>query len=184
MLAPPTRETGSGVWVGTPTTGDALGSTGRSERFRTKTPTPLEFVNMWPTPHGFSPDGKTNGPSGNELGRAVNQSLRCATPTARDWRSGKASQATHDKNSRPLSEQVGGSLNPDWVELLMLWPKGWTDLNPLVSADMRGFGEGWEDGTPRVAVGVKHRAPRLKAIGNGQVPLCATTAWRLLHVVP
>ena len=30
-----------------------------------------------------------------------------ATPTARDWRSGKASQATHDRNSRPLSEQLG-----------------------------------------------------------------------------
>ncbi len=85
----------------------------------------------WPTPHGFSPDGKTNGPSGNELGRAVNQSLRCATPTARDWRSGKASEATHAKNSRPLSEQIGGSLNPTWVEWLMGWPIGWTDLKPL-----------------------------------------------------
>ncbi len=30
-----------------------------------------------------------------------------ATPTARDWRSGKASEATHAKNARPLSEQVG-----------------------------------------------------------------------------
>lgn len=116
----------------------------------------------WPTPHGFSPDGKSNGPSGNELGRAVNQSLRwptptvcgnynraglsaksgdglatavqkCATPTARDWRSGKASQATHDRNSRPLSEQIGGSLNPTWVEWLMGWPLGWTDLKPLAT---------------------------------------------------
>lgn len=31
-----------------------------------------------PTPHGFSKDGKSNGPSGNELGRAVN---RLGTPT-------------------------------------------------------------------------------------------------------
>jgi hypothetical protein len=50
-----------------------------------------------------------------------------ATPTARDWRSGKASQATMDKNSRPLIEQIGGSLNPTWVEWLMGWPLGWTD---------------------------------------------------------
>ena len=86
----------------------------------------------WPTPHGFSPDGQSNGPSGNELGRAVNQSLRAvATPLARDWRSGKASQATHDRNSRPLSEQIGGSLNPTWVEWLMGWKPGWTDLKPL-----------------------------------------------------
>ena len=50
-----------------------------------------------------------------------------ATPTARDWRIGKASVATHDKNSRPLSEQIGGQLNPTWVEWLMGFPLGWTD---------------------------------------------------------
>ena len=27
--------------------------------------------------------------------------------------------------------QGGGSLNPDWVEWLMGWPVGWTDLKPL-----------------------------------------------------
>lgn len=82
---------------------------------------------QWPTPtvcgnhnrKGASPT------SGDGLATAV---LKCATPTARDWRSGKASQATHDKNSRPLSEQIGGSLNPTWVEWLMGWPIGWTDL--------------------------------------------------------
>jgi hypothetical protein len=49
------------------------------------------------------------------------------TPLSRDWRSGKASQATHDKNARPLSETVGGQLNPTWVEWLMGFPLGWTD---------------------------------------------------------
>ena len=32
----------------------------------------------------------------------------------------------------------------------------------------------------RVAHGVANRIHRLKAIGNGQVPLCAATAWRIL----
>jgi DNA (cytosine-5)-methyltransferase 1 len=32
----------------------------------------------------------------------------------------------------------------------------------------------------RVAKGVAARVDRLKAIGNGQVPLCAATAWRIL----
>jgi hypothetical protein len=59
--------------------------------------------------------------------------VKFATPLARDYRSGKASQATHDKNSRPLSEQIGGSLNPPWVEWLMGWPLGWTDLKPLAT---------------------------------------------------
>lgn len=34
--------------------------------------------------------------------------------------------------------------------------------------------------SPRVASGTRARVDRLKAIGNGQVPLCAATAWRLL----
>ena len=32
----------------------------------------------------------------------------------------------------------------------------------------------------RVANGIPARVDRLKAIGNGQVPLCAATAWELL----
>lgn len=34
--------------------------------------------------------------------------------------------------------------------------------------------------TPRTATGIKDRVNRLKALGNGQVPLCAATAWRIL----
>src|SRR3990167_992671 len=30
---------------------------------------------LWPTPHGFSKDGRSNGPSGNELGNAVNREM-------------------------------------------------------------------------------------------------------------
>jgi hypothetical protein len=30
-----------------------------------------------------------------------------------------------------LADQAGGSLNPQWVEWLMGWPIGWTDLKPL-----------------------------------------------------
>lgn len=37
---------------------------------------------------------------------------------------------------------------------------------------------------PRVASGTKDRVNRLKALGNGQVPLCAATAWRLLTGLP
>lgn len=53
------------------------------------------------------------------------------TPTARDHRSGLASEATHERNSRPLNEQVCrneemGSLNPAWVEAMMGYPLGWT----------------------------------------------------------
>jgi hypothetical protein len=97
---------------------------------------------LWPTPHGFSKDGKSNGPSGNELGRAVNQRQMWPTPQASDNRDrGNLSDPSIQRRIKMgkqinLSMQVketahGGSLNPTWVEWLMGWPLAWTDLKPL-----------------------------------------------------
>jgi len=36
-----------------------------------------------------------------------------------------------DRNTKPLNAEVGGPLNPTWVEWLMGWPLEWTDLKPL-----------------------------------------------------
>jgi DNA (cytosine-5)-methyltransferase 1 len=87
---------------------------------------------LWPTPTvcgNYNRKGLSD-KSGDGLATAV---MKCATPTARDWKSGKASDVTMERNSRPLSEQIGGSLNPTWVEWLMGWPLGWTDLKPLAT---------------------------------------------------
>ncbi len=92
-----------------------------------------QAVKRWPTPTvcgNYNRKG-ASASSGDGLATAV---TKCATPTARDWKSGKASEETHARNSRPLSEQIGGSLNPTWVEWLMGWPLGWTDLKPLATA--------------------------------------------------
>ena len=35
------------------------------------------------------------------------------------------------RNTPTLASQAGGKLNPMWVEWLMGWPMGWTDLKPL-----------------------------------------------------
>lgn len=43
---------------------------------------------------------------GTPLGVQVKMASGWATPSARDWRSGKASQETLDHNARPLNEQV------------------------------------------------------------------------------
>jgi hypothetical protein len=52
------------------------------------------------------------------------------TPTAQDAKNnGAASQ--QDRNTKPLNAEVGGKLNPTWVEWLMGWPLGWTDLKLL-----------------------------------------------------
>lgn len=146
--------------------------------------TPLAVaVRMWPTIR--STDGERGGRG--DLIQAVrgNASTRYrmwATPQARDHKSGKVSQATMERNSRPLSERVGGSLNPDWVEWLMGWPVGWTRLEPMDGLRWEGWGAEPGD-IPRVAVGVEHRVARLRALGNGQVPRCAAEAWELVGSV-
>ena len=55
---------------------------------------------------------------------------RLPTPTADDTghRKGKYAQG-----GTALSCQAGGKLSPLWVEWLMGWPVGWTDLNPLAT---------------------------------------------------
>jgi hypothetical protein len=49
------------------------------------------------------------------------------TLTARPGRSGKNKSCWY--NSRPLSEVVGGLLNPTWCEWFMGFPAGWTELD-------------------------------------------------------
>ena len=63
--------------------------------------------------------------------------LPTPTPTARDTRSGKASEATHAKNSRPLNETLArmsgntaGRTNPRFLEWMMGFPTGHTELKP------------------------------------------------------
>jgi len=52
------------------------------------------------------------------------------TPTAHNAKETNApTEAT--RNTPTLAAQVGGPLNPDWVEWLMGWPIGWTDLGAL-----------------------------------------------------
>jgi len=56
-----------------------------------------------------------------------------------------------------------------------------TKAEPEIEAMWQaGMPKGKRETIGRVAVGGKDRVDRLKAIGNGQVPLCAATAWRLL----
>jgi len=58
-------------------------------------------------------------------------------PKARDWKDG-TTQGTQNRDSPDLGKLVGqsketGALNPTWVEWLMGWPLGWTDLKPLAT---------------------------------------------------
>ena len=84
---------------------------------------------LWPTPRASEGAKQPNDANRHSpcLAWVVKHPEKWPPPTARDWKSGKASQETMERNARPLSETVGGSLNPTWVEWLMGWPLGWTD---------------------------------------------------------
>ena len=69
---------------------------------------------MWPTPTRRDYKG-TNSPEG--LTRKDGKSRMDQLPNAVKY--------------RDLPGQVGGHLNPAWVEWLMGWPVGWTELRPL-----------------------------------------------------
>lgn len=49
----------------------------------------------------------------------------------------KIKERDQQSRGKPLNEQIGGMLNPTWVERLMGWPLGWTDLKPLEMGKFR-----------------------------------------------
>ena len=68
------------------------------------------------------------------------------TPTMRDYKGANGFETTKKKMAEGLrahmgqlpnavqhleQKPIGGTLNPTWVEWLMGWPLGWTDLKPL-----------------------------------------------------
>lgn len=84
----------------------------------------VKHPERWPTPSasdGMGGPGCSGRDGGENLRTAVK---RLPTPAARDYRSPNKNGNMADQ----LPNVVGGSLNADWVELLMGFPRGWTDL--------------------------------------------------------
>jgi hypothetical protein len=84
-------------------------------------------VKLWPTPtvKGNYNRAGLSSKSGDGLATAVKT---WATPTARDYKHPGRSrlERTGSTAGEPLPQQVGGALNPTWVEWLMGFPLGWT----------------------------------------------------------
>jgi hypothetical protein len=98
------------------------------------------------------------------------------TPTANDAKNSLTkSQIGRGTLTADLVESgIRGQLSPDWVERLMGYPDGWTDIE-RENVDMENYyPAAWVDGSwdtiPRVATGIKNRTNRLKGLGNAVVP--------------
>lgn len=115
----------------------------------------------------------------------LSQAVNWPTPRAREGNSGSYGCASIERNADRnyldgvviKKEEKPGNLNADWVELLMGLPIGWTDIN-VAKEDIESW-QGWPAAInieqyayepPRVIVGQKNRAKRLKSLGNGCVP--------------
>jgi hypothetical protein len=146
MSVPRIEESASGFWA-TPTTMDSLPPKSAEALHREATvarpgrskPSNLRDQvsnqHMWPTPTvcgNYNKKGASKN-AGDGLATAV---MNWPTPAARDYRHPNAkSYAERGGGSKgeQLPNAVGGTLNPDWVEWLMGWPIGWTDLKPLAT---------------------------------------------------
>lgn len=101
------------------------------------------------------------------------------TPTVNDSKNNNP-PSQKNRNTPPLNSIVNGQLNPDWVEWLMGWPIGWSDLKPLTELKWLDPSIDPHPDISRTTDKKTNRVSRLKAIGNGQVPLCAAKAWEVL----
>lgn len=91
-----------------------------------------------------------------------------------------------EKELRELRSQQEASSSSHRSEYQEQFGKQHSDTMQALSRFLAHFGKeawqdnSWEDAIPRVDKDIIARADRIKAIGNGQVPLCAATAWRIL----
>jgi hypothetical protein len=144
ILEPRTSEKGSGFWP-TPTCGgggqtlpEGTTPTGQTPDGRKQTVCLERYVqqverDLWPTPTASlgTKGGRVTPRKSREGGtliEAVSARSMWATPTVKGNYNRKGLSA---QSGDGLATQVGGRLNPDWVEWLMGWPIGWTALQPL-----------------------------------------------------
>jgi len=102
--------------------------------------------NLWPTPRSTrggsatetvkmmfpTPKAKQRGDCPSERRRkspSLESVAKFSTPQARDFRTGQQARFEDPDRSQNLNDQIGGQLNPTWVEWLMGFPLGWTVLS-------------------------------------------------------
>jgi hypothetical protein len=146
-LVPPTGETESGLWQ-TPVADDSVNR--KKGKWNSRGEPKLSAQVLWPTPTATFLGPAT----GEKLAQRIKNRKRPSflseaivwpTPTTSEAKSdtlniqnriNKGKQimlcdAVRMKPQEVPTPQHGGALNPTWVEWLMGWPLGWSDLRPL-----------------------------------------------------
>ena len=126
-------------------------------------------------------EGDWKRPSGHRMQLRLLDQVRC--------------EGLYPEGSVRFSEKDRGKLNPDWVEWLMGFPVGWTDLEPMsneafekwkAEADSSSL---WEEDPAntgkltRMAERSWNWKQRVLALGNAQVPSCVRMSTEILEGV-
>jgi hypothetical protein len=139
------RGTGFGLSekIPTPTARDGSGVRGKAAQERKGNPidTVPIYVQKFPTPTATDYKNQPTSKSWKAKG-AVNYKLsnpeiqaKWPTPLSTEYRANRVKRENHHNGltQAVLATQNSGQLNPTWVEWLMGWPLGWTDLKPLAT---------------------------------------------------
>jgi hypothetical protein len=92
-----------------------------------------DIIAMLPTPRAGNPGSRPNGKGGKILAEEVAKML--PTPATRDYRGANGPEhlekerGHHDQLPNALGMKTGLKLQPAFVEWMMGYPQGWTDLN-------------------------------------------------------
>jgi hypothetical protein len=93
---------------------------------------------LWPTPTCNMVSGGANHNSPQVLAKNHGINLAGAvqkwpTPMSTEHKANRQTRENHQNGltQAVLATETGGHLNPTWVEWLIGWPLGWTDLKPL-----------------------------------------------------
>lgn len=131
-------------------------------------------VNLWPTPRAQT--AKQPCPSRVRHRQDLQTKVMFTTPCA-----GDSVGTNGGGNGASLRTDIGGQLNPDWVDWLMGFPVGWTNIDldmPLPDYDPQYFDT--EPNIPRTATGIKNRVDRIICDGNAVVPYQAYPVFKAI----
>jgi hypothetical protein len=144
---------------------------------------------MWPTPR--KSDHKGSGPVGSKSHKHMNErDYLCAvvkqwpTPMVQDSKGKENFPSQQHKKELAIVAGSGGQLNADWVEWLMGYAIGWTDIEREPGKVMSWETDPADRGEiTRVITGQNNRAKRLKRLGNSIVPQCAELIFERLKEI-
>lgn len=146
-LVPRTFVTGSSLWPTVRAT-EWKGNLRQSkDGYNWPTLTGSVMGRMWPSPLPSDVmGGRTTKGRNRQNETGLRRVAQMATPQSRDFRTGQAARWANHRRSRNLNDQAGGKLSVIFVEWLMGFPLGWTDLKdsemPLSRKSRSGSAKG------------------------------------------